>query len=294
MENLKVNRTLPKLLGLAVGATFLVMSISPLHAESVNCDSAGKDLQKTIDNAAVGSEISISGTCATGPFFIDKDLNLSGDGPATLSAVIGGNHVLFVRNASVNIRNLNIDADFNSIGVLLNGASVSLSGVIIDGAVGTSLRVDINSSAQILDSVIRNSNAGIHVYNASSASLVRTTVEDNTVHGLEVDLSSSARIEDSTIDSNGSGIKVGLNSAVTLLDNTITNNTNDGVLVRWQGGLATAAAPNTIQGNGGVDVRCESRGIILVNTQQTSDTKTTDIAGDCLLFGDPIFGVPPV
>lgn len=164
----------------------------------------------------------------------------------------------------------------------------------VDCRVMASLRVDINSSAQILDSVIRNSNAGIHVYNASSASLVRTTVEDNTVHGLEVDLSSSARIEDSTIDSNGSGIKVGLNSAVTLLDNTITNNTNDGVLVRWQGGLATAAAPNTIQGNGGVDVRCESRGIILVNTQQTSDTKTTDIAGDCLLFGDPIFGVPPV
>ena len=84
----KPNRDLPKLLGLAAGAALFAMSVSPLHAETVNCNSEGKDLQKALDNASAGSVLFVTGDCDTGTFMIRKDrIKLIGFGEngATLS-----------------------------------------------------------------------------------------------------------------------------------------------------------------------------------------------------------------
>ena len=104
-------------------AALLAMLVSPLHAETVNCNSEGKDLQKAIDHAPVGATLFISGNCDTGPFLLSRDIELIGIGSPTLSAPGGGFATVNIQRTSVTLQNLTIDATGTEIGIYFEGGS---------------------------------------------------------------------------------------------------------------------------------------------------------------------------
>lgn len=268
-----------------LGVAFLGFASSPLHAETVNCDSVGKDLQKAIDNAAPNSEIFISGTCDTGSFLINKDLKLIG--PATLS---GGSTVLHVLGHNVEITNVNIDADGSDNGLLTTGATVRLNHVVIEGAASTGARIDQSSAAEIFGESVFSDNGvfGLAISGSSGVNLRNATIENNANVGILVEMSSHANTANNTINENGTGISVNSNASIFLVDSTITNSLFSGVFATLQGYVQGAGSPSTF-GNNGVDVRCNDRGILAFSSgPQLPLTGSTADDGTCIITG-PIF-----
>jgi len=128
---------LPKL-----AVTCLVTAVAlwgtPISAKNVNCDIPQQNLQKAINGAEVGEEITVSGTCSNGPFFIRREVSLVG--PATLQAPAGF-AVLEIRGGTASLDTLTIDATDNAIGIVVEGATVRMSGVIVGNAVNEGMRL---------------------------------------------------------------------------------------------------------------------------------------------------------
>ena len=279
-------RSLTKLSATAFLATALfAMSVSPVHAESVNCDSPGKDLQKAIDNAPAGSTLFISGNCSNGPYSVTtKDLTLTG-GNTILSAPNGGGAVLTLRNHSFQVFGLTIDATGRDTGISIGrNASVNVSSVDVHGAARFGILITGSSHAFLFRNEIKNNGDGVTIFESADALIVENTIESNVV-GIGVTLGGTANIGGNVIDDNDFGVAINANSSIFLNDNTITNNTIAGVLVKRSSFLGSGGAPNTIEDNGVVDVKCESRGMLEFASAQISLTKVDDIAADCLVFG---------
>ena len=257
----KLSKTLPKLLGLAVGAVLFAMPASPLYAETVNCGSEGKDLQKAIDNAPVGSVLFITGVCDVSTLHISQDLSLRGFGSeATLSAPDGSGDIITVRGASVNFSRLTIDASGAGHGISTQGAFVELDTVVVEGSPAAGISLDNNSAAQISESVFRDNDVGVGISGSSSANIVGSTFLSNEV-GLRVGHSSHANTALNTFDGNEFGIDVNNNSAIFLVDSTISNSPSVGLLVQRHGLVQGAGDPSEFDNNG-IDVECNDRGVL--------------------------------
>jgi len=287
----------PKRFGTA--SLFVAMLIatfnSPLHAAgfpTVYCDAPGADLQKAINNGAEGGKIFLTGDCDDGPYFIfGKNIKLQGwsSTGATLSG-FGSERVLFVRGATVGLRNLTIDADGSGGGISAEGSSIDIDRVVVQGSSGSGLRIDGSSFAIVVDSEFNNNGEGINqgegivITGSSNAFLLRNTVQGNSSRGIVINLNSSATVDNNTIIGNQVGILVTKMSSLALHDNLIENNVDNGVWVADQYGyLTTDGSENTIQGNG-TDVACEARGIFESPVAQISNTYTTSLFG-CTVLG---------
>src|SRR5690242_11679567 len=97
------------------------LTTSLAHADTlktVNCGANGADLQRAIASAASGSVIQVTGNCARGPYFVFKDVTITGTGAATLSAP-GGDRVLHIGGARVGLQHLTINAGGSNFGVIV-------------------------------------------------------------------------------------------------------------------------------------------------------------------------------
>ncbi len=279
-------RTLNKLTALCAAA-LLAMLVSPVHAETVDCNSEEKDLQKALDDAPAGSELFVTGSCDTGPFFIRKDrvrLIGFGDGGATLSGLAGGNWLLGVDGDNVELRNINILADGFSFGIITAGSKITLDNVDARNAASAGVRVGLSSFANIRGGHFSGNFIGIGVFTYSSTLIQGSTIELNST-GIFVANNATASIGGSMIRNNGTGIFVDEFSIVGVSDSTIEMNDDAGARVGNRNGiLQFYDPPNTIENNN-PDVRCDSRAIVRSAQTQTSSTNTTDIVGTCLVFG---------
>ena len=276
-----------KLTTLMAAMALLALSASPLYARAVNCDSPNPvlaDLQDAIDEADVGAELTLSGTCE-GPFFITKNISLRG--PATLSAPGGGFAVLRVeRGGHATLRDLNIDASgADEMGIAVRiGGTAHISNIVVEGAATAGIRVLGTSQATINDSEFRNNQSGIVVTIASSVLLSRNTIEDNNVFGVIVTESSSGGLfSGNVIRRNDQGVWVDSSASLQISGSTITNNTTTGVGSILYG-FVNLFGTNTIENNG-TDIRCNSRAGFRATAFQTSATETESISGDCLIDG---------
>ncbi len=259
------------------------LAASPLYAKPVNCDTLKGELQDAIDEADVGAELRLSGTCE-GSFFINKDLKLIG--PATLSAPAGSEIVLSILGANVDLVDIAIDAADSQFGLEVVGGTIRGSGLLVQNALQTGIFVRGTSFAQISDdSEISYNPVGIDVSQSSSIAVSASDVKSNTFFGITLAQSSSGTINDSIIDDNGQGINVESNSSLRINSNIISNNTF-GLHISLNGYVDTFN-PNTFQNNSpGVDVLCDTISTFRVSTPQTAipGPGTTDIS-DCLVVG---------
>lgn len=276
------------IISLFVTVLFAV-SNSPIHAAgfpTVYCDAPGSDLQKAIDNGAEGDKIFLTGNCDDGPYFIfGKNVKLQGwsSTGATLSSN-SSEGVLFVRGATVGLRNLTIDADGSGHGISMEGSSIDVERVVVQNASVSGMRIDGSSFAIVTDSEFNNSLEGIVITGSSNAFLHQNIIQGNSNSGVVVILNSSATVSNSTIIGNQTGILVTKMSSLSLGDNLIENNADKGVWVADQYGyLTTDGSVNTIQGNG-IDVDCQARGIFESPVAQSSNTYTTSLFG-CTVLG---------
>lgn len=264
----------------------LVLSASPLLAGVVNCNSPNVDLQDAIDDAKAGATLDVTGPCDDGPYFIfGKNLNLRGFGGATLSAPAGGDIVLIIRGATVQLRDLTIDADDTGVGISIEGTSIEVDEVVVEDALGEGLRVDGSSFAIVTNSEFNNDNVGVVITGSSNAFLFRNTMQNNASVGIVVNLDSSATVQDNDIINNpGVGLLVTKMSSAILADNLIEFNGGPGILIANQYGyLSTESLPNTIQNNS-PDVECQARGIFEAQVTNTSITGITNLFG-CTVLG---------
>jgi parallel beta-helix repeat protein len=272
-----------------VAAVLFAAFNSPLRAEgfpTVHCDAPGANLQKTIDNGAEGDKIFLTGACDDGPYFIfGKNIKLQGwsSTGATLSSA-GYDGVLFVRGATVGLRNLTIDATGSGSGISTEGSSIDVEGIVVQDASGAGMRIDGSSFAIVADSEFNNSGNGIVITGSSNAFLHGNTVHDNSSSGVVVIGNSSATLDNNAIIDNQVGILVTKMSSLAIHDNLIENNVGPGVWVADQYGyLTTDGSVNTIQGNG-IDVDCQARGIFESPAAQISNTYTASLFG-CTVLG---------
>lgn len=288
MEKARDNMTLVKLLGFAVGAALIAMSASPVYAagsETVNCSAPGTQLQKKLDSAQEDSIVFVTGTCDDGPFNINRDIILFGLGGATLSAVDGSGSVLTVNWARAIIAGITIDGDGETIGIIVRGGQARLFNVVVEGAVNG---IFVSAGGSVTTDNVQSSNnegVGIIISGSSGANLFNSKFEQNRI-GVLVQLSSSATINgDSTFEGNGNGIIISTNGSVSLSDSTIKNSTFHGVYVLTQGVLSAFGSPIIFENNGGIDVKCESRGIVETGASQIPNGGSTMIDPSCLVFG---------
>jgi len=161
-------------------AVILFATVGQAHAQNfgtVNCNADGKDLQKKIDTASPGAELLVSGDCSDGPYNIEKDVSLIGDGTATLSAFGGGPSVVKVYGASVFFQGLNIDAIGTNFGIATESAAIAMNNVTVENSSHSGVFIAFNSHADINDSTVRNNNIGINVTESSTVEVTNTLVE---------------------------------------------------------------------------------------------------------------------
>ncbi len=269
-------------------AVMFAVSVSPLHAtpKTVNCDAPGQSLQKNLDSAPEGSTVNFTGNCSDGPFNINRDVNLSGNGAgvAMLSAT-GGGSVLNVNSARAILSGFTVDADGENVGIGLSGGHARLFNVVIENSSSAGLFVGGGSSVHVSGSLFRNNGFSGATISSSGGSFFNSTFEQNHI-GVTARESGGVTINgDSTIDDNDIGIIVATNGTAQVTDSTITNSTFDGILVVTQGVLSIFGPTNTFGNNGGVDVACDSRGIVEVGQPQIPNGGTTSIDLSCLVFG---------
>ena len=319
MRRLKVGQTALRILVLM----FLVVGLS-LHAQqapfdpgpTVNCNAPEGDLQKTIDNASAGSTIYVRGFCTRGPYFINKNLRLApfdGNEPRGISAVPGSNHVLHIRDASVEINSLPFDAanaahgiyvDHGSLransvevanasqgmGILLQGSTLAAFDVTVRNSAQSGIHVGLTSTATINNSRLTNNDVGVFITEASSAIMGANVIETSRAVGVFVIAASSVFIVDTDmINGNGVGLLVDRLSNASLFESRIEGNAGPGVYVSpWYSFLSLRTPVNTIQNNN-PDVNCNDRAILDLHAPQNSSTKTSFIAAGCIVVNGPIF-----
>lgn len=226
----------------------------------------------------------LTGIC-NGPIWVGQGKNVTIQGDitgATLSGS-GSSGVLFMRGATVVLRNLTIDAASGN-GINMEASSIDVGQIVVQNASGAGMRIDGTSFAIVADSEFNNSDVGIVITGSSNAFLVGNTVQNNSGRGVVVNLNSSATVDGNTIINNQVGILVTKVSSLALHDNLIENNVGIGVWVADQYGyLTTDGSVNTIQGNG-TDVDCQARGIFDSPVAQISNTFNTSLFG-CTVLG---------
>ena len=201
-----------------------------------------------------------------------------------MSAPAGSELVLFIQGATVTLRNLTIDAEDTDVGIGVEGSSIELGGVVVEGGQG-GLRLDGSSFAVVIDSEFDNDDVGVQVTGSSNAFLFRNTMRNNGSRGIVLNLNGSATIQENIIIGNGVGILVTKMSSAVLIDNLIENNTGPGIQIADQYGYVTTNGfVNTIQNNN-PDVACEARGIWESPTFQVSTTSNTSILAGCTVLG---------
>ena len=241
-----------------------------------------QNLQKKIDNAKPGDELHISGTCANGPFTVNKDLTLIG--PATLAAP-SGFATLQITGGTVTLTNLSIDASGTQIGIYVEGVTAKISGVHVDGALEEGMRLIGNAHANVVGSTFLNNLHGVIITLSSSAIFFASTFEDNvTGFGVRVSQGSSAgfMLNQNTVKGNLIGIAVDTGSTFQMQGTTVTNNMIVGVGIDFDAYVDMFDPPSTIENNL-IDVACDKRGGLNVVSPQTSATKMLAGDGTCLI-----------
>lgn len=179
----------------------------------VDCRSNPTALQTAIASASPGSTLLVRGRC-TGPFSINKDLTLLGQGQAVLDGNHAGPTVTITASAHVRISALTI-----------TGGSTYAGGIFND-----------SSTVTVADSTVRNNNSvgnggGIYVY-FGTVTLLRSVVHGNSADSVgggiysdngTVSLSSST-VRGNTASSGG-GVFNDEGSNATLTDSVVNNNT---------------------------------------------------------------------
>ena len=209
----------------ALAGVVTLLSVSTSLAK-LNCDAPAKDLQGAIDDAVTGEEIVIMGNCDDGPFVISRDLRLIGFRFTELSTSAAGHQVLVItEGASVTLKNFDIDATGNIVGIhIVHGSSVVIGDVDISGASEPAVNIDEASYAQVNNSDLSFNGVGVQFFGSSSGALNGNTITNNV-----------------------NGVHVGQFSTVSLDGNEISDNTEVGVYVSVGGsyGFAnTRGAPN--------------------------------------------------
>lgn len=222
-------------------------------------------LQEAVNAATAGTTILVQPGLYTERVDISKTLTIRGSGPGTVIEYPADGPP---DSAVITIRDVS--------GVSLTDLSVRAEQIDVDG-----IRVR-DAAAVVLDSIVASNNRqdGVDVRRSSGIDISSCTAENNGGDGVQIDeQSEDVAVVDSRAASNQvDGIKISLSSYVLVQNNVSTLNSDDGILVRdsnnvqviansstnnldW--GVSVTDSPdtllqgNTVEQNGGGDVKCE-------------------------------------
>jgi nitrous oxidase accessory protein NosD len=208
-------------------------SASTAVATTVDCSTT--NLQTSIDDAAPGATLVVTGTCS-GNFTVDETLTLLGRGTAVLNGEHGGSTLTVASGATVRGAGLTFtDGSAPGIG---DGGGINNSGTL-----------------SLEDSLVTNNSAGSYgggIYNSGALTLKGTTVNGNSsmVFGGGIYNNGAMTLQDSSVSDNsaelaGGGIFSGYGfDPVTLQDSSISNNT---VTAGSGGGIFNILDSETLQ-----------------------------------------------
>jgi nitrous oxidase accessory protein NosD len=271
---------------LLVGSLMVVLAIGGGNAlgQSVKCDSEGRELQKAIDKAPPGSTIRLSGLCATGPYFVQKNLTLIG--PATLAGAPSDGAVISVTGATVTFLNITINAAGAQYGIFSRGSTIAVQDVKVTDSGGSGIHVAHTSFANIENLNLIDNDVGVYITESSSAAISNARIEGSRTFGIHVIAASSAIIsETEMVNGNHAGLAINIMSNASLFSSIIEGNQGPGVLVAdIYSSVLLREEVNTLSGNN-PDVQCFPRGYVRVDAPQLSSTKTSQIIPGCILVG---------
>lgn len=244
-------------MAVTVGATGLV-GAAPAAAvpeTQVNCTANPGALQPAINAASPGGTLRVRGTC-TGPFTIDKDLTLRGNG----QAVLDGN--------SAGLPAVTIGLGGSQVHVTLDHLTITHG----TAGVGGGIRNNPSATVTLINSTVQGNTAqyGGGIYTYGTLHLIRSTVKNNTAQsgpggGIMSDTTVVVTLDNSTVERNsaddgGGGLYIRSGSTATLTHSTVKDNT-----ALFGGGITNEGAAtlnldhSTVRGNtaslrgGGID-----------------------------------------
>jgi parallel beta-helix repeat protein len=212
----------------------------------VDCDREPQGaLQRAIDRARPGEEITIAGTCQENVEIpAGKDaITLDGGGSGAINGADPLVNTLQIRGPrAVRVTGLTITGGRAGIDVS-RGATAIIDHNIIEGTSRNGITLGAFAAANIADNIIQNNaSAGILVTgnafgfigftSADDTSARPNVIRNNGTHGISLTLSSSARIAGNTISGNlRHGVNVERASQATISDNTIEANGQHGIFI---------------------------------------------------------------
>jgi len=175
---------------------------------NVNCGGGSGDLQRAIDNAPAGGTVVVRGACDKGPYYLRKNLRLTGfRGETVLSG--GGDRVVDVIGANVRIERLTVDATQNSFGILIEeGSSGILDQVTVRNSQGAGVQAMLASYAGITSSSFINNLYGIFVAGSSNIWLDDNTLDGNQYAHIAAFANSSAFVYNSRLTNGNIGVLI--------------------------------------------------------------------------------------
>ena len=222
--------------------------------QSFVCEAGGGNLQRHLDTAHEGETIFFGTDCDGGPYQISgRSVNLRGFSGqrATLSAAGGGDCVLIIENAHVDLSRFDVDATGADDGIcVLGGGTVRTTDIEVRNAVGSGIVVRNGGSGTITQSrILDNGGPGVFVFIGGTAAIHDNVIEDNGNVGIQLDGGAHAIITDNQIRRNGAaGIFARMNSGAQIQGNVIEDNTHSGIGVVESG--SAQISDNEITGNG--------------------------------------------
>ena len=171
----------------------------------------------------------------------------------------------------IDLHGTNVISKNTRDGILMDGSQVNLAGITTSAENHEFGIVVQNGSTLFTTSTTINANpgGGINVQSTSHATFVNGSVTNNGggtggggIHvgdNSDVYLNGTVNVTNNT----GAGVQVELSSVFSSLGgNQISTNTGDGVLVRRMG-MAHFFAPDTMVGNGGASVACDTTTLVV-------------------------------
>ncbi|MGQ4416602.1 nitrous oxide reductase family maturation protein NosD [Streptomyces sp. SAS_269] len=211
----------------------------------VNCTANPGALQPAINAASPGDTLRVRGTC-TGPFTINKNLTLRGNGQAVLDGNSAGPTVTVG------------DLAGSQVQPTLDHLTITHG----YAGVGGGIRNNPSATVTLINSTVEGNTAqyGGGIYTYGTVHLIRSTVKNNTAQGgpgggIMTDTTVVVTLDNSTVERNsaddgGGGLYIRAGSTAALTHSTVKDNTAQfGGGVTTEGGTTLNLNHSTVKGN---------------------------------------------
>ncbi len=142
-------------------------------------------IQRAIDLTSSGGTVHVqAGTFQEGPITVDQGITLTGAGAGStfIKPPVGltGGEIIISGPAAVAISDMTVDAPNDPIGILVDGTTSTISGMVVTGY-DTGIQITNGGNGMIGGSTVDGNTIGVQIINASHATIINTDLTSNSV-----------------------------------------------------------------------------------------------------------------